>query len=811
MRLRTKLGVSLAMLAVVAAAAGTGIGTGLSAAGAATGASDGTWGPVQEIPGVAALTDTSGGHNPSDVRDLDCSSLGNCAAVGDYGSPVTGRTELFVSTEVNGTWGTQPLAGLPAMAPDTTPTLTEVACGPPDFCTAVGTYWDTGYFVRAFAVTETGGVWGTPVVLDASALPAAQSFGFSGGLSCPAAGECTLIGSMTPTGASPVPFTADESGGTWGSLRPLAGLASLQPSSASPVGDGLTSLSCGAPGDCTAGGTYEYADQQYGTVQEPFIVSESGHSWGEPQLIPGIASVSPSGQGNDPGQNEVTSVSCPDVGDCAVTGTFYPQYGPTGLFFTLDEAGGTWGQAKALSLPSGDSADGPAPAVSCRSAGDCVIAAKVANKPGASSSGSSAVVTAAESSSGAWGAATAIGGIAPGDEAELGNLTCVPGGDCTVLGLYYPGGNNPNEIFSATSPDGGAMGAAQQVGSSGIVPPLGTQLACPQNGHCTVTYNGIDATPGQPNTYDGNTLPQLVTEAPPATVTLTASAPKVTYGAEQSESLTATASSPAGGTPTGTVAVTGPGGGTLCTITLTSGTGTCTLTARQLPAGTSTLTAAYGGDVAYMPGSGTTTVTVAPAATVTRLAFTPGSITFTGAATALAVTGSVSSAAGTPGGSATVQVDGKAVPGCTKVAFTGTVSCRGTTTILAGGKHTVTLAYAGQGDFASSSASLPLTVAKRGTTTTLALARTSVTYGHESAEKFTVSVSHVGSVYPSGKAAVRIGGTTICTVTLSKGSGSCTLANTRLRAGKYTFAALYGGNGNYGQSGSARKTLKVVA
>jgi len=308
------------------------------------------------------------------------------------------------------------------MAATTDPTLTNVSCGLPNFCTAVGTYFDTGYVPHVFAVTETGGTWGTPVVLDASGLGSnVQSFGFSG-LSCPAAGECTLIGASTPTGATPAPFTADESGGSWGSLQPLAGLANLQPSSASAVTGGLTSLSCGAPGDCTAGGTYQYSNGLYGAVQQPFIVSESGHSWGEPQPIPGIASVSSSGQGDEAYPNEVTSVSCPDSGDCTVAGTFFPKLNANGLFFTLGEAGGTWGQAKALSLPSGDFTDGPVPFVSCRSAGNCVIAAKVRNEPGQSSSGSSAVVTAAESSSGAWGAATAIPGIAAGDEAGLDNL-----------------------------------------------------------------------------------------------------------------------------------------------------------------------------------------------------------------------------------------------------------------------------------------------------------------------------------------------------------------------------------------------------
>jgi hypothetical protein len=135
-------------------------------------------------------------------------------------------------------------------------------------------------------------------------------------------------------------------------LQPLAGVASLPHSS--PIStSGLNSLSCGVPGDCTAGDSYEY-----GTVQRPFIVSESGHSWGEPQPIPGISALSSGGQG-DAYPNEVTSVSCPDASDCAVVGTYFPELNAVGLAFTLDEAGGVWGQAKALSIPSGDTIKGP--------------------------------------------------------------------------------------------------------------------------------------------------------------------------------------------------------------------------------------------------------------------------------------------------------------------------------------------------------------------------------------------------------------------------------------------------------------------
>jgi Big-like domain-containing protein len=807
MRFMIKLGVSLATVAVVGAAAGIAIGVS-GAAGATTAAPEGNWGSAQEIPGIATLTSTSGGHNASDVRALGCSTLGNCAAVGDYGSPVTGSTELFVATEVNGTWGNaQQLTGLPAEASATTPTLTNVSCGTPDFCTAVGTYY-TSSALQVFEVTETGGTWGTPVVLDSSGLGSVQSFGFSG-LSCPAAGECALIGDYTLTGATPVPFTADESGGNWGSLQPLAGLASLQPSSASAVTGGLTSLSCGAPGDCTAGGTYTYSNSQYGGVQQPFIVSESGHSWGEPQPIPGIASVSTSGQGDEAYQNEVTSVSCPDAGDCAVAGTFFPELNANGLFFTLDEAGGTWGQAKALSLPSGDSVDGPVPFVSCRSAGNCVIAAKVANEPSQSSSGSSAVVTAAESSSGAWGAATAIPGIAAGDEGGVENLACVPAGDCTVLGVYYPGGNNPNEIFSATSPDGGAMGAAQQVASSGIETPT-TQLACPQSGHCTVTYNGLDAIVGQPNTYSGPTSPQLVTEVAASTVTLTSSAPTVSYGDEEAETLTATVASPDGGTPTGSVTVTSPGGGTVCTITLVGGTGSCTVAPSALPVGADSVTAGYSGDAAYAAASATASVTVSKGNTATGLALAKTAITY-GSETAEKLTATVSRA-GSVSPVGTVQVKSGTSVVCTITLANGAGSCTLTANRLVPLTYHLVAVYSGDGNYLpSTSAPVSLTVAKAKTTTGLTLAKTGITYGHETVEKLTASVSRVGSVYATGTVQVKSGTSVVCSFTLANGAGSCTLTAKRLVPRTYHLVAVYLGNGNYLTSTSAAKTLTVAA
>jgi hypothetical protein len=291
------------------------------------------------------------------------------------------------------------------------------------------------------------------------------------------------------------------------------------------------------------------------------------------------------------------------------------------------------------------------------------------------------------------------------------------------------------------------------------------------------------------------------------------SAAKVTYGAEQSETLTTKVSSAAGGTPTGTVTVTSSTGSTLCTISVANGTGACTLTARQLPAGAGALTAGYSGDATYVPASGTATVTVSQAATATRLSVTPASITFSGTAAKLAVTGTVSSMAGVPAGVTTVRVDGHAISGCASTALSaGKASCTGTTAILTGGKHAVTLSYAGGGNFAASASStVTLTVGVARSTPALSLSRSTLTYGHENAEKLTVVVTHVGSVYPTGKAQVRIGSTTVCTVTLSKGAGSCTLTVKQLRAGTYAIIAVYLGDVNYHSSQSSRKTLKVAA
>ena len=148
---------------------------------------------------------------------------------------------------------------------------------------------------------------------------------------------------------------------------------------------------------------------------------------------------------------------------------------------------------------------------------------------------------------------------------------------------------------------GGTWGDAHGVSGLPAGEPEINDLSCPAPGYCTAA--GLA----------GGT-PFTVGEATAATVSLTASGPTVTYGDEQAETLTATVTSPDGGTPTGNVTITDGTAGA-CRIALVNGTGNCVLPATALPGGTDQLTATYDGDASYASASTSTTVTVAKAAT----------------------------------------------------------------------------------------------------------------------------------------------------------------------------------------------------
>ena len=86
-----------------------------------------------------------------------------------------------------------------------------------------------------------------------------------------------------------------------------------------------------------------------------------------------------------------------------------------------------------------------------------------------------------------------------------------------------------------------------------------------------------------------------------------------------------------------------------------------------------------------------------------------------------------------------------------------------------------------------------------------------VTYGNEQVEQMLVTVSpeFAGST-PTGTVTVKASATTLCTIKLSSGKGSCRLTAKELRPGTYHLVATYGGNLKFAGSFSNEVRLVVT-
>ena len=94
------------------------------------------------------------------------------------------------------------------------------------------------------------------------------------------------------------------------------------------------------------------------------------------------------------------------------------------------------------------------------------------------------------------------------------------------------------------------------------------------------------------------------------------------------------------------------------------------------------------------------------------------------------------------------------------------------------------------------------------TSTSISLSAARVTYGDEQAEHVSVTVTSPGGT-PGGTVVVKSGTSTVCTMTLGSGRGSCSLSATVLAAGTRPLTAFYTGSANFTPSASAARTLAV--
>jgi hypothetical protein len=341
---------------------------------------NGVWGSVRAVAGNVFH------GRPKHITAVSCGSAGNCAAAGNADDPAA-NGQTFVVDEVRGTWRRAILIDPAGLG------ITSVSCPSAGNCVAGGLQLIGEENVGGFIAGESRGRWGVPFDpgfdLDGFATVAA--------VSCPSAGNCGAAG----YGDSP--FLLMERDGHWGSSSAVAGglagdvtmtslscaaqgecevggyyedvsgkfqgflidVASGQagppitiPANRIGQADLTVSVSCGAPGNCAAGGSYTDAA---GRVQG-FVMNEIRGRWGTFRPVPGLAAL------NTGGRAYVTSVSCASAGNCAAGGAFTAS--SVNRAFVVSERNGRWGKAVALGLAGHSTVK----SVSCGAPGNCAAA-----------------------------------------------------------------------------------------------------------------------------------------------------------------------------------------------------------------------------------------------------------------------------------------------------------------------------------------------------------------------------------------------------------------------------------------------------
>jgi hypothetical protein len=308
---------------------------------------NGAWGTAVDTPGVDPLNKA----HAAEVTSLSCTAKGDCSGGGFYtiaGQYTETQTvqNAFVIDERNGVWSAaRPVPGLPVKntsTADSVATVLSVSCASPGNCVAGGSYTPNAYGgtsgdteapAEAFTVEEKNGSWHAarliPAMLEVTLV------------SCPAAGDCAAAGDGVSTDCSPgynCPAAyVTEKNGSWGTPRRVLSASQERAHVAS-----ITSLSCGGPGDCVAGGDIsDYTEFNGNTGEQAFLLEQRKGTWSGYREVPGTAAL------NAGGKAAVTSVSCTGAGDCTAGG-FYTDRKGAQLGFLLTETRFAWAKLAAV-------------------------------------------------------------------------------------------------------------------------------------------------------------------------------------------------------------------------------------------------------------------------------------------------------------------------------------------------------------------------------------------------------------------------------------------------------------------------------
>ena len=284
---------------------------------------NGVWQKARLIPGMAALN-----HGwLALISSISCDRAGACTAGGTYRDRSTHALRPFVVSQHRGVWTpAHAIAGVTAL-PNASPAgesgIGAISCTSPGNCTAAGRYTDTTGNVLPFVVTEKNGVWGQAQSLPGT-VPLDPKFNQAAitGMSCPAPGQCSAAGfygsDLNAENVS-VPFVATQVNGKWGAAHQVPGLAALNLGNQGAI----TSVWCGTPGNCAAGGFYTGPGGSNFHSDVPghaFLVTESGRVWSRAIPVPGLAALGSRASG-------IAFVFCGQTNKCIGIGGYTARAG----------------------------------------------------------------------------------------------------------------------------------------------------------------------------------------------------------------------------------------------------------------------------------------------------------------------------------------------------------------------------------------------------------------------------------------------------------------------------------------------------
>jgi hypothetical protein len=224
---------------------------------------DGTWGTPTVLVSLPFDGATQLGSS-----GLSCPSVGNCELIG--GAFGDGSDVGFVSTEAAGKWGSPQLLPVPStsLSANRGFSASFVACPSTGSCVVVGSFETAAGTFSTYLDTESSGKWSTRSV----AYGLGTGFGGPVALACGAVGDCVLAGeySIPSNGFTPINhyYVDMEQTGIWsGPTSPP------MPSDATGYLD-ISAAACAGPSACTVVGQYGLKG-----VIDVYAASESRGSW----------------------------------------------------------------------------------------------------------------------------------------------------------------------------------------------------------------------------------------------------------------------------------------------------------------------------------------------------------------------------------------------------------------------------------------------------------------------------------------------------------------------------------------------------